>query len=150
MPAWDMGPPYFARFSAVSATGPLVTIDDVTMVPVAGSLAVTEVLVAPPVSAAGAVLVSVVVGGMGIVELDAGMVGSVLSIGIRLPDCIMLGSVFCIGMLLPDCMVLFGTGLSVACATAAPLMRADAATAVRMMLRFMGWVSCWVLKAPPQ
>jgi len=53
-PACDIGPPYFARFAGVSGTGPLVVVVLVTEAP-DGSVVVTEVEVAVPVVAAGAV-----------------------------------------------------------------------------------------------
>ena len=51
LPAWDIGPPYFLRFSAVSGTGPLVVVVVVTLAPVDESLVVTDVEVAAPASA---------------------------------------------------------------------------------------------------
>ena len=50
MPALDIGLPYFARFSGVSGTGPLVVAVLVTDVP-AASVVVTEVEVAAPTGA---------------------------------------------------------------------------------------------------
>ena len=124
LPARDIGPPYLARFAAVSATGPLVTIEEVTLVPVVGSVAVTEVVVASPVGA-----------GIGIVEVDDGMVASLLADGELSGTAGWVLSGF--GWM-PSGAALWG----VTCAKAAPLIRADAATAVRMILSFMGWVSC--------
>ena len=48
MPACDIGWPYLARFSAVSGTGPLVSVLLVIDVPVALSVAVTDVEAAMP------------------------------------------------------------------------------------------------------
>jgi hypothetical protein len=59
LPAWDIGPPYFARFAGVSGTGPLVVVVLVTEAPEDGSVAVTEVETAAPVWAAGGAAVSV-------------------------------------------------------------------------------------------
>jgi hypothetical protein len=140
LPAWDIGPPYLARFSAVSGTGPLVSVVTVALAPVAVSLVVTEVEVAVPVSAVGAVVVSAVGAGLVVVvvvvvDWPAGNVGSAVGAGVA------LGSVVVV--------VVEGAVWSVACAKAAPLIRADAATAVKIILSFMGRASCSLLKAPP-
>ena len=45
LPARDMGWPYFARFSGVSGTGPLVVIDTVTLVGTPAAVAEVVVLV---------------------------------------------------------------------------------------------------------
>ena len=54
LPAWDIGPPYFLRFSAVSGIGPLVVVVTVAVAPVEASLVVTDVEVAEPVAAGAA------------------------------------------------------------------------------------------------
>ena len=59
MPALEIGWPYFFRFSGVSGIGPLVVVVLVTDAPVEGSVVVTEVETAVPVSAAGGAAVSV-------------------------------------------------------------------------------------------
>jgi hypothetical protein len=52
LPAFDIGLPYFARFSGVSGMGPLVVVTLVTEAPVDGSVVVTDVETAVPVGAA--------------------------------------------------------------------------------------------------
>jgi hypothetical protein len=52
LPAFDIGLPYFARFSGVSGMGPLVVVTLVIEAPVAGSVVVTDVETAVPVGAA--------------------------------------------------------------------------------------------------
>jgi hypothetical protein len=105
----------------------------VTLAPVAVSLVVTDVEDAVPVSAAGpagAVVVVVVV------DWPAGNVGSALGAVVG-----SVGAGAALGEVGAD-----GDG-SVGCAKAAPLIRADAATAVRTILSFMGRVSYSLLKA---
>jgi hypothetical protein len=53
LPAFDIGLPYFFRFSGVSGTGPFVVVTLVTEAPVDGSVVVTDVETAVPVGAAG-------------------------------------------------------------------------------------------------
>jgi hypothetical protein len=75
LPAWDIGPPYLARFSAVSGIGPLVVVVTVAAAPVEGSLVVTDVEVAAPVAAAGSAGAGAV-DGAGLADESAGKVGS--------------------------------------------------------------------------
>jgi hypothetical protein len=137
LPARDIGWPYLARFSAVSGTGPLVTIEVVTLAPVAVSVVVAEVEVVAPTSAEGvAVLglaeVSVVVE----VEVSAGgvaVVEVVVSVG---------------GVVAP----VLDVAPVVGWATAAPHSRAEAAAAVSRYLIFIAWtpVAIRTSKAPPR
>jgi hypothetical protein len=99
------------------------------VVPVEASLVVTEVDVAAPVVAAVSAVVlgaaaSAVVLGVVVAVWPAGCVGSCA--GVVVPEALVSGVVVCAGW-----------------AKAAPVIRAEAATAVRMMLSFMRWVSCF-------
>jgi hypothetical protein len=112
LPAFDIGLPYFFRFSGVSGTGPLVVIVLVTEAPDEGSVVVTEVDVAVPVGAAAAS-----------VEVVAEVLGATCVVVVLLVAPLALGT------------------LGGCCASAAPPMRAVAAAAVSRCWIFMAWVS---------
>jgi hypothetical protein len=126
LPARDMGWPYFARFSGVSATGPLVTMVVVTLAP--WPKLVAEVAVAP---VEAVVSVDTVVS----VEVVEDVTPVSVDVSVEVEDVALVSLVGVDGLVVVDWS---GVADEVDWAMAAPAIRAEAAAAVARILRVIG------------